>query len=100
VVEVEDVREGQAVVELVAGFGEVVEVEALQHHVEEFGHFDEPDASLRPHLFAAEGAVIEIFLVQDLRLDVPLQAELDAAVVDLFVDVFDYQDDVLEDLVS
>ena len=76
VIEVEDEGEGEAVVDLVAREGFVVEVEALKHQVKQFGQAYELDSSLRQYLLLAGTAVIQIVLVQEFRLDVALEAEL------------------------
>lgn len=99
-IEIKDMGKGELVVDFVPGEGVVVEVEPLEHNIEQFGQFYKFDSSLGSDLFVAEGAFVEVVFIQNFWLDVPLQTQLDRAVVDLFVDVFNDQDQVLKDLFS
>ena len=88
-------RKDKPIIEFISGFGVVVEMKPLKNDVQKFGQFNELDSSLGSHLLATKGALIKVVLVKQFRLDVPLETEFDAVIVDLFVDVFDDENDVL-----
>lgn len=63
IVEVQDKREGEAVIDLVPSEGFIIEVEALKDKVEQFRQSYELYPSLRPYFLLTSTAVIQIMLI-------------------------------------
>lgn len=85
------------IVDFLSFHGEIIEGEPLKDDVQEGRHFDESSSSGSFGFFVANTAVIKVVLIENLWFEIALNSQFEFLVVDLFVDVFDSNYDILEE---
>lgn len=89
-VEIENVRKAELIVDFVSTLCEIVKVKSLNHNIEQFRKFNKPNSPFSSDLFVAYLARIQVVFIKHFRFYVSLNTQFDATAVYLLVYVLNH----------